>query len=135
MEKDYCYLAKVVAVYDGDTITVDVDLGFEIAMLKQKLRLYRINAPEVRGSERPEGLVSRDVLIALLLERNVLLVTYKDKKGKFGRWLADIYIEKEWAEDMAATISLPAPVVEDRPGLYMVNRLLVEWGLAEWREY
>ena len=75
MEKDYCYLAKVVAVYDGDTITVDVDLGFEIAMLKQKLRLYRINAPEVRGSERPEGLVSRDVLIALLLERNVLLVT------------------------------------------------------------
>ena len=49
------YRAFVRKIYDGDTITVDIDLGFDIILHKQKIRLLRINAPEVRGEQREEG--------------------------------------------------------------------------------
>ncbi len=56
MKDFYNYkVKKVVNVYDGDTITVDIDLGFNMVMCNQKLRLYGINTPEVRGEEREEG--------------------------------------------------------------------------------
>ena len=58
----YEYRAYVSRVYDGDTITVDIDLGFGIVFKSQKIRLVRINAPEIRGDERQTGLVSRDAL-------------------------------------------------------------------------
>ena len=45
----YEYRAKVRGVYDADTITVDIDLGFGIIYTGQKLRLLGIDAPEVRG--------------------------------------------------------------------------------------
>ena len=48
----YEYKATVTKVYDGDTITVDFDLGFGILIRKQKIRLLGINTPEVRGPER-----------------------------------------------------------------------------------
>lgn len=41
----YEYRAFVRKVYDGDTITVDIDLGFEVLLKNQKLRLYGINTP------------------------------------------------------------------------------------------
>ena len=53
----YEYCAKVVSVYDGDTITVDIDLGFGIVLKKQKLRLLGINTPEVRGAEKILGIL------------------------------------------------------------------------------
>lgn len=89
----YVYKARVVAVYDADTITVDVDLGFHSWLKKVKVRLYGIDAPEVRGVERPEGLRSRDWLREEILNKEVILQTYKDGtgKGKYGRWLADLF--------------------------------------------
>ncbi len=51
-ENLYHYRAVVVSVYDGDTCTVDIDLGLNTWVRGEKLRLYRINAPELRGSER-----------------------------------------------------------------------------------
>jgi micrococcal nuclease len=57
----YTYRAKIISVYDGDTVTALVDLGFGITN-KIKIRLKGINTPEVRGAERPEGIVSRDYL-------------------------------------------------------------------------
>lgn len=87
------YRAKVISVYDGDTVTVDIDLGFGIWLRDQKLRLSNINAPEVRGSSREEGLKSRDALREKILDKNVIIKTMKDKKGKYGRWIAEIYID------------------------------------------
>ena len=50
------YRATVTSVYDGDTCTVDLDLGLSITLHKQKIRLHRINAPELRGrSKRRAG--------------------------------------------------------------------------------
>jgi len=93
MENLYHYRGVVVKVYDGDTITVDVDLGFHIRMKKEIFRLSRINAPEIRGAEREQGLIARDWLRERILDKEVMLVTQKDKKGKYGRWLADVWID------------------------------------------
>jgi micrococcal nuclease len=93
------YRAYVRKVYDGDTITVDIDLGFDIILHKQKIRLLRINAPEVRGEQREAGLKSRDALRAKIGSKWIKLKTQQDKKGKYGRWLGEIWIEDECVND------------------------------------
>lgn len=85
----YRYRATIEAVYDGDTVTARIDLGFNVSVT-EKLRLRRINAPEVRGSERPEGLVARDRLRERIYRKDVIVSTIKDRKGKYGRYLAEI---------------------------------------------
>lgn len=113
----YHYRALVTKVYDGDTCTVDIDLGLGSWIRGEKVRLYRINAPEVRGAERPAGLRSRDFLRSKILDKEVLLETVKDKKGKYGRYLADIWLKDEngnWAN---------------------INDLLVQQGHAVYKEY
>jgi micrococcal nuclease len=90
----YEYRGYVRKIYDGDTITVDIDLGFGIVFKGQKLRLLRLNAPEVRGEQRPEGLKSRDALRELIGNKWVTIRTTKDKKGKYGRWLAEVLIDQ-----------------------------------------
>lgn len=88
----YWYRAKVIDVYDGDTVTVDIDLGFGMWMRGQKVRLHGIDAPELRGDELTEGRESRDYLSLLVLDNVVMLRSYKDKSGKYGRWLADLFL-------------------------------------------
>ena len=51
----YEYKAYVEKVYDADTITVTLDLGFNTCLNKQKIRLSGIDAPEVRGDEKEEA--------------------------------------------------------------------------------
>lgn len=95
----YEYRAFVRRVYDGDTVTVDIDLGFDVVLRNQKIRLVRINAPEVRGVQRPEGLKSRDALRAKIGNRWIRIKTEKDKKGKWGRWLGEIWLDEECVND------------------------------------
>ena len=47
-------------VYDGDTITVDVDLGMGLSRNRQSIRLWKVNTPEVRGASKEEGKAVRD---------------------------------------------------------------------------
>lgn len=84
----YTYTAKIVDVYDGDTFTFIVDLGFDIKV-KSKLRLYGIDTPEMRGKDKPLGKIVRDYVRDEILDRDVKMVVLK--KGKFGRYVADIY--------------------------------------------
>ena len=93
------YRAYVRKVYDGDTITVDIDLGFGVCLKNQKIRLARINAPEIRGPSRPEGIESRDQLRSKISNRWITIKTFKDKKGKYGRWIADLYYEDQCIND------------------------------------
>lgn len=95
----YCYRALVTSVYDGDTCTVDIDLGLKTWLHSEKLRLHRINTPELRGSDREAGLAARDYLRSLIDKKEVLLQTVEDKTGKFGRYLAELWIlnnEGKW---------------------------------------
>lgn len=91
----YLYNARVTNVYDGDTITVDLDLGLGVWVKDQRLRLYGIDTPEVRGEERAQGLVARDWLRAKALGRAVTVETIKDRTGKYGRWLAILWVKGE----------------------------------------
>ncbi len=99
----YEYRAFVKKVYDGDTVTVDIDLGFDVILKAQKIRLTKINAPEVRGQERSEGLISRDALREKVLDRWITIKTKKDKKGKYGRWLGELWIDDTCVNDWLLT--------------------------------
>lgn len=92
-QKDYTYKAIVLDVYDGDTCTVDIDLGFGIWMKKQKLRLYGINTPELTGEQKQDGIKTRDYLSSLILGKEIIIETQKDKAEKYGRWLATIWLD------------------------------------------
>lgn len=94
----YTYKAQVTSVYDGDTCTVDIDLGLRTWIRAEKIRLLRINAPEMRGEERVKGILSRDYLISLIQDREIILQTYQDKKGKYGRYLGEIWVKDENGE-------------------------------------
>ncbi len=85
------YNATCTDVYDGDTITVDIDLGLHVAATGIKVRLNRINAPEMRGDDAEQGQRSRDWLRRQRLGKEVVLSTQKDKKGKYGRYLVEVY--------------------------------------------
>lgn len=93
MFKKYYYDAIVTGVYDGDSMTVDIDLGFGVWLKGQKIRLYGIDTPELRGEERECGLIVRDYVRDLILGNDIIVNTIKDKTGKYGRWLAVIYYD------------------------------------------
>jgi len=85
------YRALIVSVYDGDTVTANFDLGLDVHIDKQKVRLYGINTPELRGEEKEQGIVSRDKLRELILNHWVIIHVPNNKRGKYGRWLGIIY--------------------------------------------
>ncbi len=98
----YNYKAKIIGVYDGDTVTAVVDLGF-LHSQEMKLRLYGIDTPELRGAEKIEGRKVRDILRGMILDKEVEIHTYKDKQGKYGRYLATIVLDgvdiNQWLVD------------------------------------
>jgi micrococcal nuclease len=113
----YYYAALVTSVYDGDTLTVDLDLGLGIWRHGLAIRLWKVNTPEVSGAERDQGLVVRDYVRGLLLDKTVLVRTILDKRGvdkteKFGRLLGEIL------------------VADEAGGLINVNDLLLAQGMG-----
>lgn len=86
MRPEYVYRAAVLSVYDGDTITVAADLGMYVTV-RVRLRLYRINAPEMGSAA---GMAAREHLRSLLVPP-LTIKTFKDPGDKYGRWLADVY--------------------------------------------
>lgn len=88
----YTYNANVLSIYDGDTITVKIDLGFHI-FTEIKLRLWGINAPELKGDSHEAGAAARDYLAGLLKTQSITVETYKDRQEKYGRWLAIVYVD------------------------------------------
>jgi micrococcal nuclease len=91
------YKAKVVRVIDGDTIDVDIDLGFDVILSKQRIRLYGIDTPESRTRDKEEkfyGKISAQFLKDRCKKGSYITVrTHLDKKGKFGRILGEIIVD------------------------------------------
>ena len=95
----YHYKIKVTKIVDGDTIYGDVDLGFNIGVKKMEFRLAEVNTPETRGENRTAGLVSKKFVEDTLLNKEVCILTKKDSKEKYGRYLAWVYYlenDKDW---------------------------------------
>ena len=114
----YHYRARVLSVYDGDTIRVSIDLGFGMEWKGSEgkglqIRLFGLNTPEVRGSEREQGIISRDALREQILGERIVLKTIKDSTGKYGRYLG---------------------VILTNEGLN-INEWLIENGFAEQKDY
>lgn len=96
---DYWYKAIVVGVYDGDTLTLDLDLGFDIWHRNMRVRLLGIDTPELRGVERAEGLRVRDHVRELLpAGTRVVVQSFKDRTGKYGRYLVTLHFETDRGE-------------------------------------
>ena len=93
----FFYKAKCKRVIDGDTIEMEIDLGFHI-ILNEKFRLARINAPEITGEETPRGEVTKKFLEEILTDKEVIVKSIKTEK--FGRWLAEIWIFGENLNDL-----------------------------------
>ena len=91
----YEYRCTLRRVIDGDTIVVDVDLGFKVWLQKERVRLYGINTPESRTrnlEEKKLGLAAKTRLKELL-PKTFTVRTEKDGKGKFGRILGIPLVE------------------------------------------
>ena len=95
----YEYRIKIVKVIDGDTVDVDIDLGFGVWLKKERVRLFGIDTPESRTRDLEEkkfGLLAKEYLKASLKKGTPILRTRKDKTGKFGRILGELlYIDNE----------------------------------------
>ena len=92
----YEYKCKVNKVIDGDTVDVDIDLGFGVVLTDERVRVMGIDTPESRTRNKVEklfGLASKARLKELLSKYCVLKTEInkngEDMKGKFGRVLGD----------------------------------------------
>ena len=93
----YEYRCKVLRVVDGDTVDVDIDLGFGIWMHRERIRVMGIDTPESRTrdlTEKAFGLAAKEFVKSLMPIGSMQIIkTQKDKTGKFGRVLGDFVIE------------------------------------------
>ena len=88
------YNCEVKRVVDGDTVDVLIDCGFSI-FHKARVRMFGIDTPESRTRDKDEkarGLMSKEYLMNELSKGQVVIKTHKDKKGKFGRVLGEMYV-------------------------------------------
>lgn len=89
----YRYKVSVVKVVDGDTVDVDIDLGFGMSYKKQRVRMLGIDTPESRTRDLVEkkfGKASKKHLKSILEQGGIQLVSHD--KGKFGRILGELFI-------------------------------------------
>ena len=89
----YRYKVSVVKVVDGDTVDVDIDLGFGMSYKKQRVRMLGIDTPESRTRDLVEkkfGKASKAHLQSILERDDIELVSHD--KGKFGRILGELFL-------------------------------------------
>ena len=106
----YYYTAKVIRAVDGDTIVVDIDLGFNIWLRDIHLRLARINTPEIRGEEKEKGIEAKEYVQRILEGQEIVIRSMSCDAWR--RWIAEVYV-----------------------GEVCVNDDLVVLGYAEYKEY
>ena len=117
----YNYNGLIINVVDGDTFDIEIDLGFDV-FTTQRLRLARVNTPEIRGGNKEFGYQVKEYVEDLILFRTVEIET--SKKGKYGRYIAEVYCE---AQD-----NIPEGAKQLRINL---GTHLVEMGMGEEVDY
>lgn len=91
----YQYKAIITKVIDGDTVDVDIDLGFEVWLKNQRIRLYGIDTPESRTSDKVEkvfGLLAKNKILEFCPIGSEIILQTKtdDSRGKYGRILGEL---------------------------------------------
>ena len=92
----YEYKCKIIKVVDGDTVDVDLDLGFGVWLNNERVRIMGIDTPESRTSDKIEklfGMAAKERLSSLLGSEAILYTMInkngENMKGKFGRILGN----------------------------------------------
>ena len=146
------YKCKVIKVVDGDTVDVDIELGFGIVLTDERVRVMGIDTPESRTSDKVEDLFGEAAKkrVKELMENDVILITQEDKhgedmKGKFGRILGDFYVERyegkrekltEVMIDEGHCVPYFGGSKEDVQAQHMVNRKrLLSEGIVSQEDY
>ena len=90
------YKVNILKVVDGDTVDVDIDLGFGVWLRNERVRVMGIDTPESRTSDKIEkvfGEAAKQRLTSLLSSEAILMSQVskmgENMKGKFGRILGD----------------------------------------------
>ena len=136
----YEYRCKILRVVDGDTVDVDIDLGFGIWMHKERIRVMGIDTPESRTrdlTEKAFGLAAKEYVKSLMPIGSMQIIkTQKDKTGKFGRVLGDFIIEGKLLTELMIDNHHAVPYHgENKDAVneaHMLNRMkLLESGLVK----
>ena len=93
----YEYDCRIKRVVDGDTIDLDIDLGFGTWRCGERIRLYAVDTPECRtrdAQEKAAGLLAKKFVEDALHVGGTYRLQTKEK-GKFGRYLGTIKIDGE----------------------------------------
>ena len=101
----YEYRCKVVHIVDGDTVDVDIDLGFGMWIKDERVRMMGIDTPESRTRDKVEkvfGKAAKQALLDMLGKTSILKTQInrdgEDMKGKFGRILGDFIVDRNGEE-------------------------------------
>lgn len=115
------YDVKLIKVVDGDTVDVDIDLGFGIWLHDERVRIMGIDTPESRTRDKIEDLfgeAAKARVKELFESEHVKLITEEDRKGedmkgKFGRVLGDFDIEYKNADNSYSIRRLTSIMIEE----------------------
>lgn len=130
----YEYRCKVSRVVDGDTVDVDIDLGFGVWLHKERVRIIGIDTPESRTRDKEEkkyGLAAKAFVKDFFRIGDVILTTKKyDAKGKFGRILGDFKCNGRTLSkvmiEMHHAVEYHGQSKEDIREAHLANRKLVK---------
>ena len=132
----YEYRCKILRVVDGDTVDVDIDLGFGVWMHKERVRIYGLDTPESRTRDKVEkvfGNYAKQIVKDWLHTGSIQkLVTEKDKSGKYGRILGrfkifdaetdrEMYME-EWMISKGIGVAYTGQSKEEIKEAHLANR-------------
>ena len=129
----YKYVAKVNRIIDGDSIVLDIDLGFNTWLNNQSIRLHGIDTPETRTRdlvEKQQGFLAKDRVLGLISPGDTVIIkTVLDKHEKFGRILGQIELKNG--------INLNQLLIEERLAVkyYGQSKASVEAAHLQNREY
>lgn len=126
----YEYRCKILRIVDGDTVDVDIDLGFGVWIHKERVRIMGIDTPESRTRDLVEkqfGLAAKQFLKDLMpIGSQQIIKTQKDKTGKFGRILGDFILEDRLLSQLMIENYHAVPYFgdskEDIHALHLLNR-------------
>jgi len=131
----YEYNCKIVRIIDGDTVDVDIDLGFDVCLKKQRIRLFGVDTPESRTRDLVEkkfGILAKNfVSLHLPIGSNQVLRTrLDDSRGKFGRILGEFVVEDSTLNKLLVATNNAVPYSgqskEDIQAAHLENRRLIE---------
>ena len=96
----YSYKCHFAGNYDGDSVTLDIDLGMKTWKIGEKARLAGLDTPELKGPNKEFGKLVRDELEKLINGRvkegwELFCETRVDKSGKYGRLLVTLHLVKD----------------------------------------